>query len=159
VAPTPCDRSEWGAIKVLAQRQSWCRVSVVRAADAAEEDKTMTTEERAKLANDTAELSDKICRLEDLGKDAPRGTIRGLKARLDMLRARASNEMKIAYSVRGNRMTLSHGVDYTNRFVRSEIRADARHLARVIGQAVAVLEQRPNGLTVLVDEVSAYVEA
>jgi hypothetical protein len=43
-------------------------------------------DERAKLATEMAELSDRICRLEYLGKDAPRGTIRGLKQRLDALR-------------------------------------------------------------------------
>lgn len=49
----------------------------------------MTIEERGRLAEEMAELSDRICRLEDLGKDAPRGTIRGLKQRLDALRALA----------------------------------------------------------------------
>jgi hypothetical protein len=49
--------------------------------------KAMTSDELAKLATEMAELSDRICRLEDLGKSAPRGTIRGLKSRLDILRS------------------------------------------------------------------------
>ena len=55
----------------------------------------MTTDQMAKLATQMAELSDKICRLEDLGKDAPRGTIRGLKQRLDALRVLATQEREL----------------------------------------------------------------
>lgn len=46
----------------------------------------MTHDDMAKLATMIMDLSDRICRLEDMGKDAPRGTIRGLKQRLDALR-------------------------------------------------------------------------
>ena len=49
----------------------------------------MTSDEMGKLAAQMVELSDNIARLESMGKDAPRGTIRGLRQRLDALRAMA----------------------------------------------------------------------
>jgi hypothetical protein len=48
---------------------------------------TMTSDQLGKLATQMSETSAKIAELEALGKDAPRGTIRGLKARLDAIRA------------------------------------------------------------------------
>jgi hypothetical protein len=58
--------------------------------EAGEEDArmaTMTSDQLGKLATQMAETSDKIARLKDMGKDAPKGTIRGLEQRLDALRA------------------------------------------------------------------------
>ena len=48
---------------------------------------TMTADQLGRLATQMSETSDKIERLKDMGKDAPKGTLRGLQARLDSLRA------------------------------------------------------------------------
>jgi hypothetical protein len=48
---------------------------------------TMTSDQLGKLATQMSDTSTRIAELEALGKDAPKGTIRGLKARLDALHA------------------------------------------------------------------------
>ena len=45
----------------------------------------VSTDQLAKLETQIVELSDKICGLQDMGKDAPKGTIRGLQQRLRAL--------------------------------------------------------------------------
>lgn len=51
--------------------------------------KTMTADERGKLATMMSELEDEICRLEE-SQTPPRGKIRGLKQRFAALREMAN---------------------------------------------------------------------